>query len=373
MNGCRKRFALNRRLLGIALLATSIAWHAATRGASCQAGEPGLLPALEKPETAEGPLSDGPLLKAAEANTPARLDEEATSASQPISPRPLMCCRPAPQAARGARGAEPVHPTLAALAEAVRPRRGATHLPPPEAAPQSPAPEMGLEPAAAPLGETSPPEPLRNDELALPGAIEPTSNMGPPPRVKPFTPDESAAQLGPPPAESRREIVPKVPPLTIANPWAARAPAATFSPPVDESADEPADEMNDEPVDDSVDNRFVKPESESPEEPVVETTREQTVKPANAPPVWRSTDARSVHLTRYHRPETPPPAGVSQAPAAPRSAPPPASISLTPAANRSASPPPAAAEISIDKNPLRTGRARSTPAGGVWSSSNPLR
>lgn len=312
MTSSCERTALRRFALAAAISLACLAGFSDLPNSACKAAEPGLLPKLETSERSDGAVIAGPLLKAAEANTPARLDDEAASASQPISPRPLMCCRPAPSAAQNARSGAQVHPTLAALAEAVRPRRKSSPAPMAEPARQPVAPQVteATEPAAepiAPASENSEPQPLRNDSLEFRSPL--------------------AA-----PAEPQVEPQPKPdghsPPLTITNPWAARlAPVAPK-----EQAPPPA--------------------REAVKEPIAEPTRQQRA--------WKSAEPKPVRLARYHRPEAQGQATVSLSPAP---------------VDRAVDAERILPEVSTDENPLRGRDASRNPRPGAWSSAvgNPLR
>ncbi|HVX59416.1 MAG TPA: hypothetical protein VHC19_02405 [Pirellulales bacterium] len=333
MTGFSESIGLKLSTLALVISLTCLAGSLNLGAPACWAAEPGLLPELETTEPADDALPAGPLLKAAEANTPARLDDGATGASQPISSRPLMCCRPAPSAAQGAQTGAQVHPTLAALAEAVRPRRGASRAPTKESAQQQVAPdatETAIESSAS-ASEVSEPEPLHNDSFEAPSPITA-------PAAPPAKPDEKRAPLtvANPWAEKRAPLTvsnrwaEKSAPLTVANPWAARlAPGA-----IKEQAPPPANE------------------------PVAEPTVEPVAEPTSQQRAWRSADPRPVRLARYHRPEARAAASIS-----------PAAVDRKPDAVRNL---PA---VSADENPLRGRETSSGPRAGVWSSAadNPLR
>lgn len=278
-----------------------------------EAAEPGLLPELEATEPADGALPAGPLLKAAEANTPARLDDEATNASQPISPRPMMCCRPAPSAAQDARSGARVHPTLAALAEAVRSRRKASYVPAvePDRPPVAPVVSEATGTAAkpnTPASKIPEPEPLRNDSLEIRSPLAAPAERQPQ-RQPDLQPEPKAHSA----------------PLTIANPWAARlAPVAPKEPTAP---------------------------------PAREEVKEPMATPKRQPNAWKSAESRDVRLARYHRAEAQPTANFLPKP---------------PAA-KTPSPPPSP-ELLIEDNPLRDTEAQGSIRGS-WSSAtpNPLR
>lgn len=328
MTGCCESIGLKPCALTAAMALACLAGFSDLPNTACKAAEPGLLPELETTEPADDALPAGPLLKAAEANTPARLDDEATGASRPISSRPLMCCRPAPPAAQGAQPRGEVHPTLAALAEAVRPRRGASRAPTKESAQQQvaqDATETAIEPSAS-AREVSEPEPLRNDSFEAPSPITA-------PAAPPAKPDEKRAPL-----TVANPWAEKSAPLTVANPWAARLAPGTIKeqapPPANEPVPEPSSEPTAEPI----------------AEPIAEPTSQQRA--------WRSADPRPVRLARYHRPEARAAATIS-----------PAAVDRKSDAER------ILPDVSADENPLRGREASSGPRAGVWSSAagNPLR
>lgn len=312
MTGCCNWIGLKPCFPAIVISLACLSGLPDSPNAACEAAEPGLLPELETTEPTDGAVTAGPLLNAAEANTPARLDDEATNASQPISPRPLMCCRPAPAATQDARTGAQVHPTLAALAEAVRPRRKASPTPMAEPDRQPVAPgvtettqvtDTAAEPIA-PVSEISEPEPLRNDSIEIRSPLAAPADR----------------QL-----ESQPEPDKKTAPLTIANPWAARlAPVA----PKEQAAPLAREEVK---------------------KPIAEPTHQQRT--------WRSAEPRDVRLARYQRAEAQPTTEFLPKP---------------PAATPPAHPP--VEKFSIENNPLRDTAAYRS-AGGSWStaSPNPLR
>lgn len=186
-----------------------------------------------------------------DANTPARLTPEEPAATRPSSPRPLTCCNPnIPRPGHG------IHPTLAALAEAVRPRHqpGSTSSAPVPAEPvgeegaaaltvESPSTEMpsaqtpsaDLPPIAAPAAEARPPEILSPETppVAAPAAVAPEvpAPSGPLPSIttpSAYEPPPARQALGEANFAPTRELQPNRSPVARdASPWADRPPYET--------------------------------------------------------------------------------------------------------------------------------------------------
>lgn len=295
----------------IVILRLCLTWLLlATGSRACQAAEPVERPGRAEANMAGAGKSEGPLLGSAEANTPARLDAAATSASQPLSPRPLFCCRPEHSAQPDAGGGQ-VHPTLAALAEAIRPRRAPKPIARqpramPSQLPPSQAADTFDESQSSPVESYAEPEPLRHESPELHEEMP--------------TPAAEAA------------------PRVIANPWMTKTPAKA-----------------------SIAARALAagPAAQTPR-PAAE--KKQSIERPAAPPAeqrgWRSSEPRSVSLTRYHPAEPPRAARGSLAPIAER-----------PAAS------PVLAENSAAENPLRGSETVRVSRSGDWSSAsaNPLR
>jgi len=324
-------------------LPPSLGWCAA-----CQADEyAGLRENTEIAQAREAEPA-GPMVVVSDANTPARLESAEIAASQPLSPRPLMCCRPSQQAAPGRQANSTLHPTLTALAEAVRPRRAenlnAARISAPTAStwrtrqrlsgnspwgglPRPSGPKDGL--GRPPHGrETRVTWSIRTASQARGqnSFIEPNSRAGefsqPEPLPEPL-PNDSLQAPAPiaTPAEQHDDA--KAEPLTISNPWTA-------------PKDAEARRITEEPR-------------------IVETPAPHAVEQH----AWRSRDPQAVRLARYHRPEAQATARISRAPAAEK----------PPAQERFIE------ETSSGENPLRSSDTESANRTGVWSSSsaNPLR
>lgn len=295
---------------------------------ACQAGEDAVLGENTEIATASDADSDGSMAVVSDANTPARLEPAETAASQPLSQRPLMCCRPSHPATPVRHVDSKVHPTLAALAEAVRPRRASyTDSASSSAAPASarrtqsaPQQSWGIAPKNLPGAEFSQPKPLPSEAVGSPAPI--------------------AA-----PSEPRDAIRAK--PKTIKNPWAA--PQDDLMP---RSIEAP---QSTEATRDTEAPRDI--EAPKTVEPL--TSFATPAYPAGESDAWRSRDPQAVRLARYHRAEAQAAARVSRSP----------EIEVSPAQER-------IIEGSLtDENPLRGRDAAPASRTGVWSSAsaNPLR
>lgn len=333
---------------------------------ACQADEnAGLSESADSAEASDTD-ADASMVVVSDANTPARLEPAETAASQPISPRPLMCCRPSHPAMPVRRADPKVHPTLAALAEAVRPRQAS----PIDAARSTAAP--------APAGRMQ----------SAQRKSWPVSLNGPVSRNKPVSRNMSAAEFLQPqplPNDSRPTPAPIGPPadrraaaenkpLTISNPWAAAKIVAEQEPAAQaHSAQEPAsqqDSVHNAMHEDAVQERAAHQDAaraEARAPGAVEPPRSLAPPSASDAPafrsaeasVWRSRDPETVRLARYHRPEAQATARISPA----------SEIEKTPAPKRFIEERPAG------ENPLRNRDAASQSRTGVWSSAiaNPLR
>lgn len=349
---CKPIAAFVQSSLVIAMLRFCLTWSALVFiGDACRAEDPIEPPDGVEAATASDQVSDGPLLGSAEANTPARLDDAATSASQPLTPRPLFCCRPTHSAKPDVGADRQVHPTLAALADAVRPRRTTKPSAPRPSAMSLPSVRTpdSFETQDSPVERCSEPEPLRHESLETHEQIAtPASETAQPQATEPRMAEPRATELETPkpeqPVETRRAAA-KAAPRVIANPWAQRSAAKAPIEPISLPAT---------------------PAAQTPR-PVVE--KKQTVERPTAPPAlspaeqqieqhaWRSSEPRSVRLARFHGSEPGQTAGASPAPVA----------------NRAAAP--RQVEDSAAENPLREGEAVRVSPGGAWSnaSANPLR
>ena len=321
---------------------------------ACQADEnAGLSESAESAEASDTD-ADASMVVVSDANTPARLEPAETAASQPISPRPLMCCRPSHPATPVRRADPKVHPTLAALAEAVRPRQ-ASHT---DAARSTaaPAPARRMQSAQrqswpvslnGPAAELLQPQPLPNDSRPTP------------------------APIGPP---VERRVAAENKPLTISNPWAAAKIVAEQEPAAQaHSAQEPAsqqDSVHNAMHEDAVQEHAAHQDTaraEARAPGAVEPPRSLAPPSASDAPafrsaeasVWRSRDPETVRLARYHRPEAQATARISPA----------SEIEKAPAPKRFIE------ERTAGENPLRNRDAASQSRTGVWSSAiaNPLR
>ncbi|HEV7226179.1 MAG TPA: hypothetical protein VGN42_25960 [Pirellulales bacterium] len=107
-----------RRPWAAASVALGLVFQGFLAGSPCRAEGPRALPAAQGDRLSRIAEPAMPLFIESDANTPARLSPAERPSAPPASRRPLMCCRPTQAAAP-----RNIHPTLAALADAVKPRR----------------------------------------------------------------------------------------------------------------------------------------------------------------------------------------------------------------------------------------------------------
>lgn len=332
---------------------------------------------------------DGEFVTVSDANTPARLAPvESAPAPAPlhsVSQRPLACCRP-----NMPRPGQRVHPTLAALAEAVRPHRAQTVFSPAPAEPlrqdmparqelpnelrqdaaaPSPLPVITTPPpretnyAPARYGDPSLAPPPYGEAGVAPGRYAEMNQAGmdrratAPPQPGGFGPSPSSAGFGAPAAAPRAsQEPPTLPPgvksKVIVNPWVK---------PAGEPAAQQLPQRSAAPV------RLVRYHQP---EPHLQPTAPAPVGEA-APVARRMPASDRVSVVRSAR-------IADRAPPAARM--PVAGSTLIAERARAAGPPRTISaaewqtpEAELESNPLRTGANRGAPRQARWSNGNPLR